>query len=170
MYSFNLDNQMLTRADDKQFAQNSVNAPELIFNFGEGWQDGTSVARFTTNDGSNNYDVIIVPSNEGYGTVKCPAEVMSGNAFYLSCKNSISNQVITTNRIEIKLHENKFNEGGLTPEQASSLEDQILAKIDEIEDIKTGLKKTLDVFKQALYSDDADFSKITDFQNYINNL
>lgn len=170
MYSFSLDDQMLTRLDDKRFAENSVNAPTLIFNLGESWQDGISIARFTTKDRQHHYDVIIDKTFGKYGTVACPAEIMTGDSFYLSCKNTSDGVTVTTNTLAISVRGNSFNEGGLTPEQVQSLEEQLLAKMNQINSIKTGLKKCLSVFKQAIYKDDADFTVLEEFENYIDNL
>ena len=156
MYSFNLDDQMLTRSDDKQFAENSVNAPTLIFNFGDSWREGISIARFTTKDRQHHYDVIIDKTLEEYGTASCPAEVMTSDSFYLSCKNTLEDTTLTTNTLSIHVYSNSFSEDGLTPAQSQSLEEQMLAKLMKINSLSKASKMILNVLEQAVYKDDSD--------------
>lgn len=170
MYNFNLDDQMLTRADNKKFAQNSVNAPTLFFNFGDSWQSGVSVARFTTSDGETHYDVMINRSPDSYGTVPCPYEIMTGESFYLSCKNVNDGNTITTNTVHIKIADNSFNEPSLTPTQTQSLEDALMAKLNRIEKLEVIVKQSLILFQQALYMDDSDEVERYRYKNLIDSL
>jgi hypothetical protein len=169
MYTFNVDDQVLAKYDTAAFATYSVNAPKLYFSLGESWIDGITIVRFTDSSYTKNYDVVMEKTGDT-GYVRCPAEVMADSRFYIACKNTLDDEVLTTNEIVINAEKNNFGESGLTPSQAQSLEDQLLAKINQINDIKTGLKKCLNVFKQVIYKDDADSTILEEFENYINNL
>jgi hypothetical protein len=169
MYTFNVDDQVLAKYDTAAFATYSVNAPKLYFSLGESWIDGITIVRFTDSSYTKNYDVVMEKTGDT-GYVRCPAEVMADSRFYIACKNTLDDEVLTTNEIVINAEKNNFGESGLTPSQTQSLENQLLAKINQINDIKTGLKKCLNVFKQVIYKDDADSTILEEFENYINNL
>jgi hypothetical protein len=169
MYTFNVDDQVLAKYDTAAFATYSVNAPKLYFSLGESWIDGITIVRFTDSSYTKNYDVVMEKTGDT-GYVRCPAEVMADSRFYIACKNTLDDEVLTTNEIVINAEKNNFGESGLTPSQTQSLENQLLAKMNQINDIKTGLKKCLNVFKQVIYKDDADSTILEEFENYINNL
>jgi hypothetical protein len=169
MYTFNVDDQVLAKYDTTAFATNSVNAPKLYFSLGDNWIDGITIVRFTDSSYTKKYDVVMEKTGD-LGYVRCPAEVMTDSRFYIACKNTLDDEVLTTNEIVINAEKNNFNESGLTPSQTQSLEEQLLAKMNQINNIKTGLKKCLLVFKQTIYKDDADFTVLEEFENYIDNL
>jgi hypothetical protein len=169
MYTFNVDDQVLAKYDTAAFATYSVNAPKIYFSLGDSWIDGITIVRFTDSSYTKNYDVVMEKTGDT-GYVRCPAEVMTDSRFYIACKNTLDDEVLTTNEIVINAEKNNFGESGLTPSQTQSLENQLLAKMNQINDIKTGLKKCLNVFKQVIYKDDADSTILEEFENYINNL
>lgn len=123
------------------------------------------IARFTTEDRADDYDVTF-DSN----TITVPSDVLRASGFYLAFKAVKENITVTTNMMHFKTAFNTFNRPSLTPSQIQSLEDQLLAKMNQINSIKIGLKKCLNVFKQAIYKDDADFTILEDFEDYIDEL
>lgn len=148
-------------------AQYAINFPEIqVIKYGV-WLDDDSmkIARFTSEDMQNDYDVVF---EDNFVTV--PSDVLKSDGFYLSFKYVKDDTTVTTNMLHFKTAFNTFNRPSLSPSQVQSLEDQLLAKMNQINSIKTGLKKCLNVFKQAVYKDDADFTILEDFENYIDNL
>lgn len=148
-------------------AQYAINFPEIqVIKYGV-WLDDDSmkIARFTSDDMQNDYDVVF---EDNYVIV--PSEVLNSDGFYLSFKSVKDDTTVTTNMLHFKTAFNTFDKPSLTPSQVQSLEDQLIAKMNQINSIKTGLKKCLNVFKQAVYKDDADFTILEDFENYIDNL
>lgn len=148
-------------------AQYAVNFPKIQIIKSGVWEDDDSmkIARFTSEDIQNNYDVVF---EDNYVTV--PSDVLNSDGFYLSFKSVKDDTTVTTNMLHFKTAFNTFNKPSLTPSQVQSLEDQLLAKMNQINSIKNGLKKCLNVFKQAIYKDDADFTILEDFENYIDSL
>lgn len=148
-------------------AQYAVNFPEIQVIKSGVWEDDDSmkIARFTSEDMQNDYDVVF---EDNYVTV--PSEVLNSDGFYLSFKSVKDDTTVTTNILHFKTAFNTFDKPSLTPSQVQSLEDQLLAKMNQINSIKNGLKKCLNVFKQAIYKDDADFTILEDFENYIDSL
>lgn len=148
-------------------AQYAINYPNMQIVQSGIWLDdnSTKIARFTSNDMQNDYDVVF---EDNFVTV--PSDVLNSDGFYLSFKYVKDDTTVTTNMLHFKTAFNTFNRPSLTPSQVQSLEDQLLAKMNQINNIKAGLKKCLNVFKQAVYKDDADFTILEEFENYIDNL
>lgn len=125
---FNAEKQILTRTDREDLASNSREIHQCNFDLSDDWANMQITAVFKYM--GRKWDVLLAADN----TCVVPAEVLAGQeGFAVGLYGVREDQVITSTLITVPVSKGA-NVGGIAPQITPSMYDQIMAKIEDIEE------------------------------------